>query len=30
MKKQIKDLAYKVSYLKAEVVWYAELKHALL
>jgi hypothetical protein len=30
MKKQIEDLAYEVSYLKAEVVWHAELKCMLL
>ncbi|KAF4265752.1 hypothetical protein KXX16_005723 [Aspergillus fumigatus] len=30
MKKQIEDLAYEVSYLKAEVAWHAESKRALL
>lgn len=30
MKKQIEDLAYEVSYLKAELAWHAESKQALL
>ncbi|GFF59606.1 hypothetical protein IFM62136_04246 [Aspergillus lentulus] len=30
MKKQIEDLAYEVSYLKAELAWHAESKRALL
>jgi succinyl-CoA synthetase beta subunit len=30
LKKRIEDLAYEVSYLKAEVSWHTELKHALL
>ncbi|KAL3459622.1 hypothetical protein BJX64DRAFT_279123 [Aspergillus heterothallicus] len=30
MKKQIEDLAYEVSYLKAEVSWHSESKQALL
>jgi hypothetical protein len=30
MKKQIEDLAYEVSYLKAEVSWHSETKQVLL
>ncbi|EAL87730.1 hypothetical protein V6Z88_003724 [Aspergillus fumigatus] len=30
MKKQIEDLAYEVSYLKAELLWHSESKQALL
>lgn len=30
MKKQIEDLAYKTSYLKAELLWHSESKEALL
>jgi hypothetical protein len=30
MKKQIEDLAYEVSYLKAEPLWHSESKQALI
>ncbi|KAE8306242.1 hypothetical protein BDV41DRAFT_583489 [Aspergillus transmontanensis] len=30
LKKQVADMAYEVSYLKAELLWHAETKQALL
>ncbi|KAB8069856.1 hypothetical protein BDV29DRAFT_198372 [Aspergillus leporis] len=30
LKKQVEDLAYEISYLKAELSWHSETKHALL
>ncbi|KAE8396947.1 hypothetical protein BDV37DRAFT_289844 [Aspergillus pseudonomiae] len=30
LKKQVEDMAYEVSYLKAELLWHAETKQALL